>query len=1083
MKVLLVGLWARRGSNAAALMMTVIALTCALLGPMYGRASAEHLVDTRIGEQPTYATGLSVALPAMEAADLSASARFEPPVPQALVDEAAAVLAGPGVERFWGPERRWLRDPGYRLIFNDRVLAAPLYWREGMCDLAEVTGRCPTGAREVLLQATMAETMGVTAGDEIRLGFQELYLKARRVPGGFEEVEQSREGTAAFEVVGTYRITDPTSPAWYDESRFVGFDKLNPSAATGPQASADPPTPALLVAPETMTSQTFVGGVDRVVQTSAVDLDSMAATGVALGRFTDRVLDSRSVNPGFDQQLASIFDDVTLERSLLSRVLVAAIAPLVVLALMLLFALVSAGAAARRPYVSLAKLRGHSRAQVFRFAVGEPLLVVAAAVPIAVALAVAAAHLVARMWLADGIPIQPDATAWTALAVVAAAAATASIVAAFDVIREPLSKALASAVGLRASSRAALILRVAVVAVAVVAVLQLLTSGDQSSQLLALLSPMFVALAVAVAGASLLRMLSRRWVRRTEHRSGTASYLASRRLARRPDLTNLMVPLLLAVSMIMFAGSASAVSADWRESRARAEVGAAQTFRTEVSPGRLLDVTRDVDPDGRYLAAALVQRQGDDLARRLFVDSSRLAAVAAWDPSWSDVPVAALADRLQTDADERVTFQGSRVSVTVGDVDLKSTTESTPVLWLQYVDDDGEQRNAELGPLRNGDRSVTLTATTRGCASACAVDRLFLAGESLSVLDANGRLRIVGVAVDGRAMDWGLSDPDAWRPARPFPVSLVDPPVVLGAQPDGLVVDVYLGQLPPGEGAAPTMLSGFAGITPAATPDVVPVVVAADTRTSAADRPGSGTSIDYDGSVVAGVGLNGEAAPMAVVAEVAALPKVGSSGAMADLETSLVEFEPPAGAVLLPELWAAADTPKAVFDEVRNRGVALTPVAVLGDTLDELNQDAFSLGLRLFLLVGFATLLLAVFGVFASSVVQTAWRSYEVASLRVVGVSQRSLVLASVLEYVMMLGLAVGLGIGSALVATRLVLPAINLGPVDDFAPAPDYTPHWFLLAGAGTALFLLAGLIALLVSRRTTRLGRPATLRWAEQG
>jgi hypothetical protein len=41
---------------------------------------------------------------------------------------------------------------------------------------------------------------------------------------------------------------------------------------------------------------------------------------------------------------------------------------------------------------------------------------------------------------------------------------------------------------------------------------------------------------------------------------------------------------------------------------------------------------------------------------------------------------------------------------------------------------------------------------------------------------------------------------------------------------------------------------------------------------------------------------------------------------------------------------------------------------------------------------------------------------------------------------------------------------------------------QWPLLALVGVSLFVVATVIALVVSRRTTRLGRPATLRWAEQ-
>ena len=222
---------------------------------------------------------------------------------------------------------------------------------------------------------------------------------------------------------------------------------------------------------------------------------------------------------------------------------------------------------------------------------------------------------------------------------------------------------------------------------------------------------------------------------------------------------------------------------------------------------------------------------------------------------------------------------------------------------------------------------------------------------------------------------------------------------------------------------------------------------------------------------------------MRVTATVEALPGLGDEGAMSDLQASLVEFEPPAGLLLETQLWAAQNTPEAVLDAVRDSGVTLSDQQRVDTSLEALRSDAFSLGWRIFLIVGAATLLLAIFGVLASAVAQSRWRSYEVASLRVVGVKQRNLVRASVLEYVTMLGFAVALGIVSAWIALVLVLPSINLGGAGTYDPAAAYSVHWDILGIVAATLFLLAALIALVVSRRTTRLGRPATLRWAEQG
>ncbi len=1084
MRLLLAGVWARRGLNAAGLLVTLVAVTAAVLGPMYGRMSAEHLVDTRIDQRAPYVTGLAYSVPAMPEGRLpkGSPAGYHPPDPAELVRRAQAVERGPGVDAYWQAPVGWARDPGGVLAFDGHRFTTPLYWREGMCSMARVTGRCPTAAGEVLVQETMARALGVTTGDRVDLTYTDHFLRSRRNQGDVVQVEAERPYRRSFTVVGTYRIPDPESPRWFDLSRFTGIDDLTPPPASmGAGGNVDPAAPALLAAPASMTSQSFEGGVDRPIDVSAVNVDTLDPAQRAAEAFKARALDNASAEQVGQLDLKSLFDEVRAEHTLLSRVMVAALAPLVVLSLLLLYALVAAAAQVRRPYVALAKLRGHSRLQVLRFAVAEPFLVIGVAAPLGAALAVAGAHVIARLWLRPGIPVAVDTATWVAFVLVVGSALAAAAIAAVTVIREPLAEALKSSVRARPASRFALVLRAAVVAVALASVAQLLLSADQSSQLLALLAPLFIALAVSVGGALLLRAISRWWVGRTAAAGGAPSYLASRRLARRPDLANLMIPLLLAVSVITFASSASAVSDEWRVSRARAQVGAPASYLADVSPGRLLDLTRRIDPSGKHLAAAVVDNSGEDTQRRVFVDASRLASVAAWDPSWSDVPVARLQERLTAGLGKRVTFAGRTVSVQVRDVRLRSQTHARSELWLQYVDQAGERQDVLLGPLHAP--SATLTAKVAGCDEGCVVEQLYLSADSHAVSDVNGSLTVARVAVDGTTADWGLDRAGAWRAARPFPVSLVDPPVVPEPGPDGLRLRVFLGQLPPGKDTNPTMVAGYARVTPASTPDVAPVLVTTRTATASAALAGAGTAIEYGPGVVVGTGLDGERAPVRVAGRVRTLPVLGDEGELGDLETSLVEYGPPAGAVVVTELWTSDDVPPGMLAKVRAAGVTLSPVGRVDATLEQLRGDAFSLGLRLFLIVGLATLLLAVFGVLASAVLQSRWRAYEVASLRVVGVSQRSLVRGSVLEYVVMLGLAVLLGVLSAYLSLTLVLPSMSLGTAGPHEPAPLYPVHWPILGAAGGTLFALAAVIALVVSRRTTRLGRPDTLRWAEAG
>ncbi|HET7386079.1 MAG TPA: ABC transporter permease [Nocardioidaceae bacterium] len=1094
MRILLLGLWARRGLNAAALLVTVAAVAAAVLGPMYARAAAEHLLDTRIGALPLYTTGLTGSWPALQQGSLPLGDpdKYHAPQVSTLVQNAADNVDGPGVERFWRAQTPWALDDGGSLTYQQTTFTVPLYWRKGMCDLAQVQGRCPTRPGDVLMQATMADTLGLGRGDTVTLDYVDHYSTMIKGVGGQQFEDKSRDRQVSFRLVGTYRIAHPDSPAWFDSTRFTGFDNLH-AAPGGLGASGDssaPPAPALLVAPSSMTSQSFVGGVDRPIDLTAVNLDDVPAVQRAALEYTQRAAGVGAGDSASFFDLATPLQQVRAEHTLLTRVLIAALAPFVVLSLLLLFALVSAAAAVRRPYVSLAKLRGHSGAQVLRFAVAEPVALVVVATPVALVLGDLAAHLAARLWLhgdipgggpAGVVPVRVDTATIVAAAVVVGASLVAAGAAAMSVIREPLAASLASAVRPdRQSSRSGLMLRSAVVAVALAAVVQLLTSTHQANQLLALLAPVFIALAVAVIGALLLRWASRWWVRRTAERGGTAGYLASRRLGRRRDLANLMVPLLLAVSVVTFALSASAVSDDWRVSRADAQVGGAVSYEAFAPPGVMMHLARRLDPQGRYLTVATVDNSGDEMGRTVFVDTTRLRAAVAWDPAWSDLPLSQLQRKLAPPT-HRLAFTGSHLSVQLRDISLKSVADNVRELWLQYVADNGLQSNVLLGRVRNGD-SQTLRAFAPHCRHKCLVEQLYLSGEGQSVTDSQGRFTIAGVRVDGAPVDWRLGKPDGWRAAHPFAASLVDPPVQVVPGPQGLGVHVYLQELPGAAAHDLSMLAGYARITPGGTPEVQPVLATDGTKPGRLPPAGSNLAEQFGPDVVVGTALNGQDMPVRVVARVKALPLVGSVGELGDLETNLVEYDPPAGSVTSVQLWAAPGTPGALLDKVRAQGISLSPRGQVATTLAQLRGDAFSLGLRLLLIVGLATLVLAVFGVFASAVLQSRWRSYEVAALRVVGVSQRSLVRGSVLEYVVMLGLAVVLGLVSAYVSLRLVLPSISLGLAPDFSPKPIYAVHWPIVAGVGVVLFLVATLIALLVSRRITRLGRPSTLRWAEQ-
>src|SRR6188472_328151 len=120
--------------NATGVLVCVIAIAAAVLGPMYGRESAEHLLDTRLDERAPYTTGLSFSVPwgdgvtplGKEPGDYSAPAVFD------LLADARRPFSGQDVRRYWTSETPWAVDRGGSFQYAGKQFVAPTYWRRGM---------------------------------------------------------------------------------------------------------------------------------------------------------------------------------------------------------------------------------------------------------------------------------------------------------------------------------------------------------------------------------------------------------------------------------------------------------------------------------------------------------------------------------------------------------------------------------------------------------------------------------------------------------------------------------------------------------------------------------------------------------------------------------------------------------------------------------------------------------------------------------------------------------------------------------------------------------------------------------------
>ncbi len=1052
MGTFIAGLRSRRWLNVGVFALGVLAMVVAVATPLYARSSAEHLLDQRVEQRPVYETGLSIqTAPQSDHADGA-----KPPHPLTSDERAQMLAKVTDLVTTDGPDRFWQAPTTYLYSLGDyhsgpRTYQIKTYWRDGMCGLAHVEGRCPSAPGEALIDPLMLESIHGQLGDKIQVIFS--YSTGDDKPAGELKVD--------YTIVGTYVIDDPASPEWFNPARTFGDGTLRPT----PLGSRAPMTaPSLLVDQSSITfAPSTVAGADRPIDLDRLDIDSMDAAESALAAWQVAIANEGPpvIQPDEAITLQSVFDDVDAEQTLLSRVTLAAVVPLIVLALLLLYVLVAAAADVRRQEVALAKLRGFSAVKVVRFAVAEPVMVLLLTVPVGIALAVLLERTVSRTWL-GGTPFAVTPQAVASAVVVTAAALAAAFVAVLGVVREPLASSLASVNRQRGTSRWGLLAQGALVMLSVAAVVQMVTSdAEQSSSFVELLAPLFVAMGASVLAMVLIGVVARGWLRNTVSRGRLSSFLASRRLVRRHDLVQLVLPLLLATAMASFAASAWKVADDWRVSKAAATVGATKVYYVDTAPSRLQWVTQQVDPDGRYLAAAVPPAPRTVGGGRVgLVDASRFAAVAAWDDQWGGGGVQRVQDQLTPpDGPGPIEFSGTRVEVDVTDISLKGELNFPLEVWVRYLTaSSGEEHVVPLGTLRrHGD--VTLDGFVSECEEGCSLEQLFIAGSSSSVTDAAGRLTIGSIRANGDTPgDWRTDDPDAWRPARPFGDSGLAP-VDIEAGPDGLAL----------------RLTGEPAVIRLTTTDIpaAPPLVATAT-----------TELDPDEDepdAVSGASVLGVRTPMVLAGTAEALPFVGSDGGLSDLTSALREYGDQATDVSITELLVADGTPSSLLDQVEKLGVPLTDSRTESEELGLLRSDAFSLGWRVFLLVGVLTLLLAFLGVLALAVVQLRWRSYEVAALRVVGVRRRDLRRAIVTEYVALLGMAV-IGGGLAAVGSLLmVLPSLDIGTIGEFDPPVDFGLRWLVLAGVLGVVLVVVLAIAFWISRRTVKQGTPSTLRQAD--
>ena len=980
------GLRWRARSSIAMLVVAAVGVGAAAFGPMYVHATDQVVLDSALDGAPAPQSGLTLVrvsgygYPSRLVAAARAAPQPErrgswfgrPIVTQFAAFVTATTAAPPGGASTSRTTLTFVPRPGRRLYLGTLVS------RTGVCaHLTFVAGSCALGKDGVVVSNRTAQALGLQVGGRLHLGFV------------------GSERAASVVVVGVYAPGTPDEPYWWEQD-FFPFGTF--SAASAYEHLDD-----VFAAASAIRSLVPVRKIYPVVQ---VPFDRGSLSVDAVGRFEGALAAYQHLNLGAGTRIGTRLDTLLARAAGVERVAAAIVAvvdlELALLAVFVLYFVASRTAAERQPDVRLSELRGFRARSTLAVALAEPVVIVVAAVPVGFLAAWAVAALVAPAVFGRGIGVLP-----TALGAGAAGAAgvVGVLAAAFGARRGIVAGdgPPGSGGGIATGSRWSAAADAVVVAVAAGAFFELVVAGDAASgsHPLAALAPGLLAVAFGVLACRALPRLLRLTHRRSAFSARAPLVLATRLVARRREFAGQLLVVTVSVAIATFSLSAWAVATTNRDLRASFGVGAATVLTVSVRPGTtFLSAVRAADPTGHDAMAAVVEHSHG--ATTLAVDARRMAAVVTW-PKSMGMPVAQVAHRLvPSHLAPPVMLEGTAAEVVV---DMVSDPALPPDLEMDLFDTDTQTlEQVTFGPLRPGSHAYRGSLSflcTGGCRLVdLAVSRPPAAsGGGAGASSAPVSLEVRSMAERSGGGRWavlraGLRDAARWTSPSGG--------VRLTAGGAGLTGAFAL----PANGTPVT-------VAPRDVPPALPVVV----------TPAAASSASGDGGPLV-VGLDGATIPGRTVGEVPALPGVGAGAVLADLHTAELFLSGPF-TYDVPEVWLSRTAPAAVVRRLAARGVAVVGTTTAAAARRGLARDGISLAYLLYLVSGVATgLLLVGATAFATASVARRRRS-ELAALRAVGISGRTLRHAVALEQVLVLGAGVAAGAAAGLGAAAVALRSV----------------------------------------------------------
>lgn len=716
-------------------------------------------------------------------------------------------------------------------------------------------------------------------------------------------------------------------------------------------------------------------------------------------------------------------------------------------------------AAARRGEVALARLRGLEGRALVRLLALEPLLVLVAGAVLGWVLGVAGAAWATTAWAGDASYDLLDATPALAALAVVVVGLVGVVARMTGALRRPLAEQVTPAARPRSSGVVSVFVDVLVVVAAVVAAYRasrLDTPGTDGGapadpDWLVLAGPALLGLAVGLVAVLLVRV----GARLVSARTGTSlgGYLAARRLVREADAADALRVLVAAAVVAAVAVTGAREVDDWADQTARLRAGApTAVVHPDLDAPAVLRISRDADPQGRFLMAAVVVEGGGSVpARRVFLDTERYDAVAG--DLLAGTAAAGVADHV---ADLRGAEDEPGAGVVTGGT-LQATVRAAaprpggeplrPLVTLELRNARGEVVTAPAVAVAAPDGSPsTAELPVTGCATGCLVTRV--------VLDRVPRTSrapylLTGLTVrtaDGTGTTITNLLDDGWEPERRDRY---------GRPGGALPVDAGL--------LARTAETPQAAVRTTAAP-TTPVLA-----TDSATWPDGPPLLDSVG---------GDERPAEVVERLPALPLVGADGVLADLPRAVVG-SPPTVPAAVSMVLVGPDAPAGVVAALREADPSGTAeVRTLADVRDAVVEESGAAQARVYALVAGFALLVAVLVLVTAVARQRAGWLRDVAALRVVGLTADRLRGAAVAEVAWLaVAAAVGTGVG-ALLAVRLLLRHLSLVAVPEHAVALETGLAAVPLVGAAVVAAALVAVVAGRGRSAAPERSRPAILR-----